>query len=127
MILREEKINCPNCINAYNEKSIEIQGKIYTQNIVVNPIGSINLWTQKKISQLTINDFSQFLGQSLDFVIFGTGKKHRFLEPQLIRELYAKGLYLETMNSGACCRVFRILAEENRRFLAIITIEERDN
>lgn len=124
MILNEEKVNHIDCITSYDENSVCIGGKLYTQSIIITPKRIIKPWIQKKIDQLSPQDFYGFLDMSSDFIIFGTGIKHHLLPSNITKELNDKNLYIETMDNGACCRAFRILSEEKRRFLTILTIEK---
>jgi uncharacterized protein len=58
-------------------------------------------------------------------VIFGSGKRIRFPAPKLIQGLIHKRIGVETMDNGAACRTFNVLAGEGRHVvLALIPVQD---
>ena len=57
-----------------------------------------------------------------EVVIFGSGPKLRFVSPALYRSLIERRIGVETMDSGAACRTYTVLANEGRRVVAAILL-----
>jgi uncharacterized protein len=55
-------------------------------------------------------------------VIFGSGERIRFAQPQWLGALYAKRIGVETMDTQAACRTFNFLAGEGRRVVAALLL-----
>ena len=52
-----------------------------------------------------------------ELVLFGSGERIRFPAPLLLKGLFSQGIGVETMDNGAACRTFNVLAGEGRRVL----------
>ena len=57
------------------------------------------------------------------FVIFGSGARIRFPRPALLRELIAKRIGFETMDTPAACRTYNVLLAEGRSVVAALLFE----
>ena len=57
------------------------------------------------------------IGIDLQLVIFGSGNRIKFPTPRLLQGLIHKGIGVDTMDNGAACRTFNVLAGEGRRVL----------
>jgi uncharacterized protein len=57
-------------------------------------------------------------------IIFGSGKRIRFPQPAWLQPLMSKRMGLETMDTGAACRTYNILAGEGRRVVVALILEE---
>jgi uncharacterized protein len=49
-----------------------------------------------------------------ELVIFGSGARIRFPAAALLRPLIERGIGVETMDTGAACRTYNVLAGEGR-------------
>jgi uncharacterized protein len=56
-------------------------------------------------------------------VIFGSGKRLRFVRPALLQGLINRGVGVETMDTQAACRTYNILAGEGRHVAAALILE----
>jgi len=56
-------------------------------------------------------------------VIFGSGRRLRFVSPALLRGLIERGIGVETMDTAAACRTYNILAQEGRRVVGALLLE----
>jgi len=61
--------------------------------------------------------------QGAELVILGSGAKLRFAQPSLYRGLIESRIGIETMDLGAACRTYNVLAAEGRSVLAALLIE----
>ena len=74
------------------------------------------------MEELTQAHFDALLEFDPEVVIFGSGPKLKFVSPALYRSLIARRIGVETMDSGAACRTYTVLANEGRRVVAAILL-----
>ena len=48
----------------------------------------------------------------VELVIFGSGERIRFVQPDLLQSLFARRIGVETMDTQAACRTYNFLAGE---------------
>ncbi len=63
------------------------------------------------------------LAHAPELVIFGSGERIRFVAPALLRPLIERGIGVETMDTGAACRTYNVLASEGRTVVAALLLE----
>ncbi|MDE3234239.1 MAG: hypothetical protein KGN99_13110, partial [Pseudomonadota bacterium] len=71
-------------------------------------------WSAASFADLTQDTFDELLAFRPELVIFGSGQRLRFPAPKLLQGLIRQGIGVETMDSGAACRTFNVLAGEGR-------------
>lgn len=116
----------PDASNAYAIQSYSDEG------VVVNGISQIcpfllcsvqgpQKWSADSFENLSQASFDELLPFGPELVLFGSGKRIRFPSPKLIQGLIHKRIGVETMDNGAACRTFNVLAGEGRHVvLALI-------
>jgi uncharacterized protein len=62
-----------------------------------------------------------------ELIIFGSGSRIRFPQTAWLQPLMAKRMGLETMDTGAACRTYNILAGEGRRVVVALVLEQLPN
>jgi uncharacterized protein len=78
-------------------------------------------WSADSFENLSQASFDELLPFGPELVLFGSGKRIRFPSPKLIQGLIHKRIGVETMDNGAACRTFNVLAGEGRHVvLALI-------
>ena len=85
-------------------------------------VGAAVAWDATRVEELTQAHFDALLALEPEVVIFGSGAKLRFVSPALYRNLFARRIGVETMDSGAACRTYTVLANEGRRAVAAILL-----
>lgn len=85
--------------------------------------GKPELWDVTRFEDLTEAHFERILALKPELVIFGSGPKLRFARPNLYRPLIQARIGMETMDIGAACRTYNVLASEGRAVLAALLIE----
>ncbi len=116
-------------IAAYGEGFVRIneteneQERHLTASLIVMPDNLLPDWPVPAFDQLRREHLAVLLEYRPELVILGTGNRHRFPHPALLADLIAAGIGLETMNTGAACRTYNILAAEGRRVAAALIIE----
>lgn len=92
-------------------------------SVVIGSGGEKLDWRCARFEDLTEAHFSQLAASQPELVIFGSGERLRFPPPAFLRELMARRIGVETMDTLAACRTYNILAGEGRRVTAALLIE----
>ena len=111
-----------NLITGYGADFIEINRKIYQQNLIVLADSIIDDWHTGKFEDLIEASFNQILELKPEVVLLGTGEAHRFLHPKMFRHLTESGIPLECMTTAAACRTYNILMSEGRNVAAALIL-----
>ncbi len=85
--------------------------------------GAVQAWAPERIDQLQAAHFEPVLALRPELVIFGSGARHRFIAPSLVRGLIEQGIGVEMMDTAAACRTYNILASEGRTVLAALLLD----
>ncbi|MEN8721706.1 MAG: MTH938/NDUFAF3 family protein [Alphaproteobacteria bacterium] len=97
---------------------------VYSGSLLLLPDGPQS-WPVRDINALTVEDFAPVLAQKseIDILLFGVGKANQPMPRDVRLSLEAADLYCEVMDTGAACRTFNVLVEEQRRvFAALIAV-----
>ena len=92
-------------------------------SVVIGSRGEKLDWHCARFEDLTEVHFSQLAASEPELIIFGSGTRLRFPPPAFLRELMARRIGVETMDTLAACRTYNILAGEGRRVTAALLIE----
>lgn len=112
-------------ITAYGADWVAINGQRHTQSLVLSSSAGVQPWPCSRFEELTDTHFEALLGPPAarpELVIFGSGSRLRFARPALLQGLIAQRIGVETMDTGAACRTYNILAGEGRRVTAALLI-----
>ena len=111
-----------NAITHYDVDSLRINGERHDASVLVPWTGTPAPWNAAGLDALTPAHFEAVLALEPEVVIFGTGPKMKFVSPALYRSLIEHRIGVETMDSGAACRTYTVLANEGRRVVAAILL-----
>jgi len=109
-------------ISGYGPGWIAINGEKRTSSVVVSAAGARLDWDCTDFASLTAAHFTQLLDLDPELVIFGSGNRIQFPQPQWLEALYAQRIGLETMDTQAACRTYNFLAGEGRRVVAALLL-----
>jgi uncharacterized protein len=106
-------------IQSYAEGKFRVSGQVYEGAVLVFP-DHVENWSASE--PLTPEFFQPLLEKSreIDVVLLGCG---RAVAPEIFalrRDLKARGLHVEFMDTGAACRTFNVLLTEGRRVAAAL-------
>jgi uncharacterized protein len=105
-------------ITAYDETSIQVNGKNFVSSLIIAP-DAINMdWAPTSIDTLQCEHFSGIIEFKPELVLLGTGPKQTFPAIETYAELIKLGIGLDVMDTGAACRTYNILMSEGRRVIA---------
>ena len=91
-------------------------------SVIIGSRGERLDWLCERFEDLTAQHFDQLASLGPELVIFGSGKVLRFAAPGLMRNLMARRIGIETMDTLAACRTYNILAGEGRHVIAALLI-----
>ena len=108
-------------IQSYGEEGVVVNGKCQVGPLLLCSVQGPQKWSADSFENLSQASFDELLPFGPELVLFGSGKRIRFPSPKLIQGLIHKRIGVETMDNGAACRTFNVLAGEGRHVvLALI-------
>jgi uncharacterized protein len=110
-------------IQGYGPGWVGVQGEKITHSVILGSQGQRVAWPCIRFEDLTAAHFAQLAEFDAELVIFGSGSRIRFPQPAWLAPLMAKRIGLETMDTGAACRTYNILAGEGRRVVVALVLE----
>jgi uncharacterized protein len=114
-------------IQGYGPGWVGVQGEKITHSVILGSKGQRVNWQCSRFEDLTAAHFAQLADFDAELIIFGSGSRIRFPQPAWLQPLMAKRMGLETMDTGAACRTYNILAGEGRRVVVAIVLEHVPN
>jgi len=112
-----------NTISRIEPDCIWVNGQPWTSSVLVPWQGEALAWAPARFEDFAAAHFEQILALKPELVILGSGAKLRFAQPSLYRGLIESRIGIETMDLGAACRTYNVLAAEGRSVLAALLIE----
>jgi len=112
-----------NTITRHDPSSIWVGTVSFAHSLLVPWKGEVQRWAPARIDELQVPHFEQALSLQPELVIFGSGARHRFVSPALLRCLIERGIGVETMDTAAACRTYNVLASEGRAVLAALLLD----
>ena len=104
-------------IQSYDRDGVVVNGQIQSVPLILCAVQGPQTWSANSFDSLTQASFEELLPFQPELVIFGSGERIKFPSPRLLQGLIHKGIGVETMDNGAACRTFNVLAGEGRRVL----------
>lgn len=112
-----------NSITRVDANEVWVNGQRHAGSLLVPWQGAVQPWAVSSFDDLRASHFEQILAMKPELVIFGSGARMRFASPLLYRALIDARIGIETMDLGAACRTYQVLAAEGRTVLAALLIE----
>jgi len=106
-------------INAYGDGGFRISGTHWTQSVLVFP-GATLPWGIASIAELSVASLESAFDPDLgiELLLLGCGPSMVFIKKDLRADIRARGLVIETLDTGAACRTYNLLMGEGRRVAA---------
>jgi len=112
-----------NTITRHDPSSLWVGTVSFGHSLLVPWHGAVQAWAPAHVEQLQAEHFEQALALQPELLIFGSGTRHRFIAPALVRCLIERGIGVETMDTAAACRTYNVLASEGRAVIAALLLE----
>ena len=114
MKLHADRLEGVNAVFGHGPGEISINKTVYRHSVIVPWQGDIRAWDVTSFESLRAEHFQQVADIRPELVIFGSGARIRFPAAALLRPLIERGIGVETMDTGAACRTYNVLAAEGR-------------
>ena len=101
-------------IQSYSQEGVVVNGQRQALPLIVCSVQGPSNWSAQNFELLESSSFDELLPFQPELVIFGSGERIKFPSPRLLQGLIRKGIGVETMDNGAACRTFNVLAGEGR-------------
>ncbi|MFM6985052.1 MAG: Mth938-like domain-containing protein [Hydrogenophaga sp.] len=112
-------------ITAYGQDWVAVNGERHQRSLLLSATDGPRPWDCADFDELRASHFDQLLAQFAEppeLVLLGSGSRLRFVHPSLLTGLIRRRIGVETMDTGAACRTYNILAGEGRRVLAALLL-----
>jgi len=105
-------------ITAYDDNSVSINGKTFSQSLVVASTRLHEHWGIADIELLTSSHINLVLSLQPELIIIGTGNNLVFPAVEIYSGIIEHGIGVDFMDTGAACRTYNILMSEGRDVVA---------
>lgn len=122
MKFQPDSLDGVNTIARHDGGSVWIGNQSYSGSVIVPWSGPVRAWAPADFNALTQAHFDEILQLQPELVIFGSGARLRFPAPALLRELIARRIGVESMDSAAACRTYNVLVSEGRTVVAALLL-----
>ncbi len=96
-------------IDSYRFKRIEIDGTIYTNDVIIHPQTLVGNWWRESGHSLVPADLDKHLPPLPSKLILGTGKYGRLKVPEFTRQwLRDQGVEFITARTDHACQLYKI-------------------
>jgi len=109
-------------ITAYDETSVSINGKSFTQSVIITRSKLNETWEVDSVSSLRPNHVEQILIFEPELIIIGTGNRLVFPAVELYSKIIQHGIGVDFMDTRAACRTYNILMSEGRHVVAALIL-----
>ena len=111
-----------NLISEFSSSMVKVGSRSFDDSFIITADTVISPWLRKDRQSLCGADLLALLILDVDILLVGTGPIQEIPDVSVYRAFVDKGIPIEFMNSAAACRTYNILAGEQRRVGAGITL-----
>ncbi len=122
MKIQPDRSEGVNIVTRQDDAAVWVGPLAYAHSVLVPWQGEVQRWAPAAFEHLRAEHFEQMLALRPELVIFGSGPRHRFAHPGLMRCLIDARIGCETMDTAAACRTYNVLASEGRAVLAALLL-----
>ena len=108
-------------IESYGDDGFRINGERYEGPVIVWPEGVVP-WAVSDIAAAGIETLDAIFAAEppIEILLIGSGATFEMAPAALRQALSARGIALESMDTGAACRTYNVLMAEDRRVAAAL-------
>lgn len=111
-------------ISGYGPGWVGVDGEKITHSVIISSAGERIDWASDRFEDLGAEHFARLALVEAEVVIFGSGSRIRFPQAAWLAPLVERRIGLETMDTGAACRTYNILAQEGRSVAVALLLEQ---
>lgn len=124
MQLNLENAHNPLRIQRYDRGEVQLADVTYQTSVLLLPDRPRPQdWPLRDIRLLQPEDCALFLEEQPEIVLLGSGNTHRFPSNAVLRFFQQKRVGLEVMETGAACRTWNVLLNEERAVCAGLILD----
>ena len=123
MKLQADRIEGRNAIARHGADGVIVNGAEHRTSVIVPWTGAVQPWPVDAFEALASAHFAALAALEPELVIFGSGKRIRFVHPALLAPLLERRIGIETMDTAAACRTYNVLLAEGRSVIAALLFE----
>ena len=105
-------------ITAYDDGSVSVNGKAFSQSLIITSSQLDENWDIASIELLTAVHVDRVLSYQPELIIIGTGNKLIFPAVEVYSAIIKLGIGVDFMDTRAACRTYNILMSEGRDVVA---------
>jgi uncharacterized protein len=105
-------------ITAYDDGSVSVNGKAFSQSLIITSSQLDENWDIAGIELLTTDHVDRVLSYQPELIIIGTGNKLIFPAVEVYSAIIKLGIGVDFMDTRAACRTYNILMSEGRDVVA---------
>ncbi len=105
-------------ITAYDEDTVSINGKVFSQSLIIANTQFNESWQIATVAQLASEHIDKVLSFDPELIIIGTGSKLIFPAVEVYSAIIQRGIGVDFMDTRAACRTYNILMSEGRGVVA---------
>jgi uncharacterized protein len=122
LITREQSAS--HLIHAIEQGRVRIGEHWFTGNVIVTADTIVSDWAVADPDRLTADDLAPILEFEPELIVLGLGETRRLPDVELMADLAAHAVGLESMRTSAACRTYNVLVHEGRRVAAALILDE---
>ena len=111
-----------NAIGRFDGQRLWVGAAAYDHSVIVPWVGAVQPWPVLSSAALSVEHLEPLLALAPEVVILGSGPRLRFPSPAVLRVLFERRIGVETMDTGAACRTYNVLASEGRPVVAALML-----
>lgn len=123
MKLQPDRVAHANVISGYTPGGVHVAGQHWRESFVLPWDGPIEAWGIDRLEQLEARHFARLAAFDPELVLFGSGRRLRFVPTACLRPLIDRRIGVETMDTAAACRTYNLLVAEGRRVVAALLLD----
>lgn len=120
-LLHQPPVGGLQLVQSYGEGGFRVSGKRYEGSILILPDKTAS-WSIEDLADLTLPSLKPIMEAepAVEILIIGCGPMFGLVPVTLREVLKSKKIGVETMDTGAACRTYNVLAGEGRRVAAAL-------
>ena len=122
MKFQPDTLDGVNVITRFEAGRLWVGSTPFEHSLLVPWVGDVLPWGAAALADLQAGHFERIVALKPEVVIFGSGPRLRFVSPALMQALTAQRVGVETMDTGAACRTYNVLASEGRSVVAALLL-----
>ena len=123
MKFQHDSLAGANMISRQEPGRVWVGPTMHDSSVLVPWSGEVLRWPVPRFEALSAEHFERIVELAPEVVIFGSGRRLRFVHPSLLRALIERRIGVETMDTAAACRTYNVLVSERRSVLAALLLD----